>query len=205
MLDAIIQGFADKSSWEWVAVVLALAYVILAAKENIWCWPAALGSTIIYTWLFYDVSLLMESALNVYYMVMAVYGFLMWRNGSNSASHNPLQISSWSLQKHLVCCAVLAVISLILGWIMSNYTHADFAYLDSATTVFAVFTTWLVAKKVLENWLYWIVIDFVSIYLYFSKSMMPTAALFVIYVVIAFMGYIQWQKRFQQNLTLATS
>lgn len=205
MLESLLQGLAEKSTWEWIAVILSIAYVLLAAKESIWCWPAAFVSTVIYTWLFYEVNLLMDSALNVYYMAMAIYGFIMWRGSNEDNAIQTLQITSWSVKQHSIAIICLTLLSLVIGWLVDNFTPADFAYLDSATTVFAVFTTWLVARKILENWLYWIVIDFVSIYLYFSKSMMPTAALFVVYVAIAIMGYFQWQRRFQEKLAIAPS
>jgi nicotinamide mononucleotide transporter len=82
---------------------------------------------------------------------------------------------------------------------MDNYTNASFAYLDTFTTVFAVFATYLVTQKVLENWLYWVVIDFVSIYLYIEKGLMPTVVLFIFYVIIAGYGFIKWRAIYQSN------
>lgn len=182
---------------ELVAMLLALAYVLLAAAGSIWCWPAALISTAIYTYVFYDVLLLMDSALSLYYLIMAVYGYWAWQqrtpahNKDNSA---PLGIVSWQLNYHVKACCILAIIAVILGYIMANYTPADFPYLDTFTTVFAVFSTYLVTQKVLENWLYWIVIDAASIYLYIEKDLMPTAALFILYTFIATWGYFKWRS-----------
>ena len=82
---------------------------------------------------------------------------------------------------------------------MANYTPADFPYLDTFTTVFAVFATYLVTQKVLENWLYWVVIDAVSIYLYQAKDLMPTVVLFSLYTVIATFGYFKWQNLYKNN------
>ena len=88
---------------------------------------------------------------------------------------------------------------------MDNYTHAELAYLDSFTTCFAVMTTYLVAKKVLENWLYWIVIDAASIYLYLQKGYYPTVVLFAVYTGIAFWGYMQWRSHYQADLDEAVA
>jgi nicotinamide mononucleotide transporter len=82
---------------------------------------------------------------------------------------------------------------------MANFTPADFPYFDASTTVFAVFATYMVTKKVLENWLYWVVIDFLSIYIYIEKGLTPTAVLFALYVVLALYGYIKWQQTYQQQ------
>lgn len=185
---------------ELVAMLLALAYIILAAQGSLWCWPAAFISTALYTVIFYDVLLLMDSALNVYYLVMAVYGYWAWQKNTSTGTvlnqtkkNQPLAIISWSSVTHIKSCALLTVISLVLGYIIANYTPAAFPYLDTFTTVFAVFATYLVTQKVLENWLYWVIIDAVSIYLYIEKGLIPTTVLFIIYVIIAAYGYFKWQ------------
>lgn len=190
---------------ELVAMLLALAYIILAAQGSLWCWPAAFISTTLYTVIFYDVQLLMDSALSVYYLVMAVYGYWAWQKSTSTSSvdnspikNAPLAIISWSANSHLKVCLILTVISLVLGYIIANYTPAAFPYLDTFTTVFAVFTTYLVTQKVLENWLYWLVIDAVSIYLYIEKGLIPTTVLFIIYVIIAAYGYFKWQAIYQR-------
>ncbi len=195
--------YAANLPWfELVAMLFALIYVILAAQGSIWCWPAAFISTALYTVIFYDVLLLMDSALNVYYLVMAIYGYQLWKKSSstNSAqSKAHLAVISWQPRWHLKACLILTAISFILGYIMANYTPADFPYLDTFTTVFAVFATYLVAKRVLENWLYWIVIDAISIYLYIEKDLTPTAVLFIIYVFIATFGYFKWQALYKKS------
>ena len=198
----ISQAFNEMgvmTAWEAVAVILAVVYLALAMRTNIWCWAAAFISTAIYTVLFWKVSLLMESVLNIYYMAMAVYGYWMWmQQPSNSPEHaindSGSAIVSWSLNTHFMLITVTSIISIIVGYLMATYTQASFPYLDSATTCFAVMTTFLVAKKVLENWFYWIIINTLSIYLYFSKGLMLTTALFVLYVFMAVVGYFMWRK-----------
>ena len=199
---ASFTDYAASLPWlELVAMLLALVYVILAAVGSIWCWPAAFISTALYTVIFYDVLLLMDSALNAYYLVMAVYGYWVWQTNAstNAQPTSSFVIISWQANWHLRACLVLTVISITLGYVMANYTPAAFPYLDTFTTVFAVFATYLVTQKVLENWLYWIVIDFVSIYLYVEKDLMPTAALFIIYVAIAIYGYLKWQSLYKNS------
>ena len=220
--------FSQLPLIELAAVITALIYVVLAAKGNIWCWPAAFISTILYTMLFYDVYLWMDSLLQIYYMVMAVYGWYCWRQSSvttqsqpklkpkskpqveaqtlnrlnendNTKSQPSLDIQTWSAQCHIKIIIGLAFTSAIVGWGMATFTPADFPYFDAATTVFAVFATYLVTKKVLENWLYWVVIDFVSIYIYIEKGLMPTAVLFALYVILAGYGYLQWLNSYKEQ------
>ena len=185
------------TSWEMVAVFLSVTYLLLAIKQNLWCWVAAFISTSIYTVLFFDASLLMDSALNMFYLVMAIYGWYSWKYGNGINKNEELEITTYGLNKNLKIIGALIIISLILGYIMANYTSADFAYLDTFTTVFAVFTTYTLTKKVLENWLYWIVIDSVSIYIYINKGFYLTAVLFAFYTVLAFVAYNNWKKEYE--------
>ena len=185
------------TSWEMVAVFLSVTYLLLAIKQNLWCWVAAFISTLIYTVLFFDASLLMDSALNMFYLVMAIYGWYSWKYGNGINKNEELEITTYGLNKNLKIIGALIIVSLILGYIMANYTSADFAYLDTFTTVFAVFTTYTLTKKVLENWLYWIVIDSVSIYIYINKGFYLTAVLFAFYTVLAFIAYKNWKKEYE--------
>ncbi|ATC97671.1 nicotinamide riboside transporter PnuC [Pseudoalteromonas spongiae] len=193
-LSQALSGFTAMSYWEYIAVALGLAYLVFVMKESLWAWPCAFVSTFIYTLLFWNGALLMESLLNFYYLAMAVYGFYCWKNGKEKKE---LPISSWQFNTHFIIITVTSLIALALGYVMDNYTHADFAYLDSFTTCFAVMTTYLVAKKVLENWLYWLVIDAASIYLYLQKGYYPTVVLFAIYTGMVIWGYLQWRQHFQ--------
>ena len=185
------------TSWEMVAVLLSVTYLLLAIKQSLWCWVAAFVSTLIYTILFFDASLLMDSALNLFYLVMAIYGWYSWKYGNGINKNEELEITTYGLAKNLKIIGTLIIVSLILGYIMANYTRADFAYLDTFTTVFAVFTTYTLTKKVLENWLYWIVIDSVSIYIYINKGFYLTAVLFAFYTVLAFIAYNNWKKEYE--------
>jgi len=200
ILPETIESLFNITGLEWLAMLLSLAYVILAARGSLWCWPAAFISTALYSYIFYEYLLLMDSALNAYYLIMAVYGYWAWRKNTNNelATNKTKQeqsftVVSWQMSWHLKACAILAVISMGWGYFMANYTPADFPYLDTFTTIYAVFATYLITQKVLENWIYWIVIDFVSIYLYLQKALYPTTLLFIIFVVIATYGYFKWR------------
>lgn len=190
------------TTYEAIAMILAIAYILLAIKQSLWCWPAAFFSTLIYTVLFYDVSLLMDSVLNAYYLIMAVYGWYSWKYGGK-LQQEELAVSTYGLSKNIKIIGILTIVSLCFGYVMANYTSADFAYVDSFTTVFAIFTTYMLAKKILENWIYWIVIDAISIYIYIQKGLNLTAILFVIYTVLAFVAYKDWKKEYDSKKATA--
>ena len=139
LLNSIIEAFAAQSGWEWIAAALGIAYVILAAKESIWCWPAAFISTMIYTMLFWEGQLPMQALLNFYYLAMAVYGFMVWKKHSNNVDN--IHIHSKPVMFHIVFIASGAALSLIIGYYLSTSIDNRLPYLDAFVTVFSVMTT----------------------------------------------------------------
>ena len=200
-LQSVIDAAVSMSPWEAIAVILAIAYLLLAVKENILCWYFAFASTAIYTMLFWDVSLLMESALNVYYMAMAVYGWYQWSQGGSNGSDKPhaLAVQSMSGLQHAMVVLAIAILSGVSGYLLSEHSDAAWPYIDSFTTWASVITTFLVTQKYLQNWLYWIVIDAVSIPLYIDRGLHLTALLFAAYIIIAIFGYFSWRGHFRNN------
>ena len=180
---------------ELLAVLLALIYLILASRQNIICWYAALVSTSIYTYLYWDVSLYMESLLNVYYFVMAIYGLSQWKKKEKSEN----SIDIWSFKKHSIIISLIIVLSFISGIFLSE-TNAENPFLDSFTTWGSVITTYMVAKKILTNWIFWIVINSVGIFLNFDKGLIMTALLLFIYQIISVIGFISWRRSYYKQI-----
>ena len=192
VISSLIEQLLATSLWEALAVLFGIAYLLLAMREHIWCWYAAFLGTAISIYVFWDASLLMESALNVYYVIMAVYGWYQWRHGGKASSE--LAISRWPLHHHGLAIAAVLVVAGCSGYLLSTNTGAAWPYLDSFTTWGAVLTTFMVARKILENWLYWLVIDSVSIVLYIDRGLYLYALLFVAYLVIAVFGFLAWRR-----------
>ena len=196
-VSALADGLRQTSAMELVAVILALVYLILAVRENLWCWAAAGGSTLIYLFLFFEVGLYAESALQIYYLGMAGYGFQQWRS---KASAHPLPkaraIIRWSIPKHLLALTFIAASTSSLGWVLLQ-TDSQAPFLDAFTTCAALVTTYMVTQKILENWIYWLVIDAAAIVLYLDRALYFTALLFGIYIVIVIVGYWRWLKIFR--------
>jgi len=195
---AILQALELTSWWEVPAVVLAVGYLVLAARENIWCWGAAFVSTAMYIYVFFDVNLFLESALQIYYLGMAVYGWYQWRQPTAQSATRP--ISTWSFQKHVVVIAATAVVVAVSGYLLHKNTEAALPYVDAFTTWYAVVTTYMVTRKILENWAYWFVIDSVSVYLYYSRGLYLTALLFIAYLVIIVFGYLKWKREYDRQM-----
>lgn len=177
---------------ESVAVALAIAYLVLAIRQSPWCWPCAFVSTGIYIVLFHEVALFMESALNGFYLAMAVYGFWLWTRGGPQGA--PKRVHTKPVAMHAVALVAIAALVAASGTWLARNTSQALPYVDAFTTWSAVFATWLTAQKAIENWGYWLVIDLVSIGLYLSRGLPLTALLFVLYVGLIPFGYIAWRK-----------
>ena len=180
---------------EAVAVGLAVAYLLLAVRERIECWYAAFVSTAIFLYLFWQASLFMDAALQVFYLAMAVYGWWRWRFGG-AGGGSALAISRWPLRYHLAALGVILAATAVSGYLLQG-TGQQFPYLDSFTTWAAVVTTFMVAHKVLENWLYWIAIDSLGIYIYLHRDLELTALLFALYIAICIAGWRRWRQQIQ--------
>jgi len=188
------------SGWsigEITAVIFAILYLVLAIRENIWCWFCAGVSTSIYIGVYFGAKLYMESFLNVFYLMMAIYGWFIWRSGSSGTSLLP--VVKWPTRVHLGAVATIALCALISGYLLNTHTDAAFPYVDSATTFAAIWATFLVARKVLENWWYWLAIDAVSVVIYWARGLELTSILFVAYVVMIPFGIISWKNSWRRN------
>lgn len=196
-IEAIATAFNQMSAWEIAAALMGVAYILLAAKESQWCWLFAFLSTLVYTALFWEGQLPMQALLNFYYMGMAIYGFWLWQK--HGTQTQALTISRWRWVKHLTFMSVGIVISALVSLYLQKTGQSQSPILDAYTTVFSVMNTWLIAKKVLENWLYWVVIDAAATVLYFQTGYYATMLLFVLNTILAIVGYISWVKLYRQQ------
>lgn len=178
-------------SLETIAVIAAMAYLILAIRQNIWCWAAALASTACYLQVFYVARLYMESGLQVFYIGMAIYGWYQWRRGDQGKGRT---VSTWTPGQHARAISLILVLTLVSTLGLARFTDAAMPLLDSLTTWGSVIATYMVARKILENWHYWFVIDSLSIYLYLSRDLHQTALLFVVYLVLIVVGLRAWRS-----------
>jgi nicotinamide mononucleotide transporter len=178
---------------EWIAVFSGLFYVLLIARKNSKGWFFAAVSSGIYIYLCFINDYFLESALQVFYLTMALYGWVTWQKTRNEVQF----IRRWKLKYHLMNIVISTLLTVLLGFIFSSFTSQQLPYLDAFTTVFSIGATFMVTQKVLENWMYWIVIDILSIQLYAHRDLNLTAVLFALYTIIAVVGYFRWRKVFR--------
>ena len=190
-LSDFIAQIAGTSPLEWVAVVLALGYVLLAAKQNSWCWACAFVSTGIYTWLFWQVTLPFQAALNLFYMAMAGYGYYQWSKDS-TADGQVKPVRSWALWVHCLIVPAMLLLAWALAQVAGSQFISDYLLLDASINLLSVVTTFMVAHKILQNWVYWFFINLASAYLYLQVGYALSACLFLGYVGFSIFGYYQW-------------
>ena len=193
IINQIKTGIIATSFLEWIAFIFSLSYVYLAAKKNNWCWISALISSGIYIYLCFLGQLFIEAYLQFFYFAMAIFGWIIWKK----PEINSQNLIRWSYKTHLINIAFSSIIALILGYIFDHYTLQANAYLDAFITSFSLVATYMVAKKIVDNWLYWIVIDFASIFLYSSRGLYLTAVLYLTFTLFAAYAYFSWLKKFK--------
>lgn len=197
MTETITSAFQQTSWIEALAVVLGIAYVILAAYESNWCWLAAAISVSLYIYICFNAKLYSETGLQVFYLIMAFYGWWQWKSGK--PGKEKLEISVLKTSNHLLLIALGLLLTFLFYFVMKNYTNAALPLADAFVTAFSLIATFMVAKKNLENWIWWILIDGLAVYIYYRRDLHLTAVLYFIYAIIAVAGFINWKKEFTKQ------
>ncbi|HEX9207095.1 MAG TPA: nicotinamide riboside transporter PnuC [Steroidobacteraceae bacterium] len=192
VVDHVVAALAQVALVEWVAVVLALGYLVLAIRQNPWCWACAIASALLYLVIFARAGLAMQALLQVFYVAMSVYG---WRTWGAPGSATALRVTWWTARRHLAALALVCAVSALNGAFMAREGGSTWVpYVDAVIAWGSVLATWMVARKVLENWLYWVVLDLAAAGLYWTQGLYATAVLFVVYAVLALRGYQEWLR-----------
>ena len=196
---SVWEGIKATSLIEWIAVIAGITYVILAIKEYIICWLFAFIASALYVYLCYVGELYIESMLQLFYVAMAVVGWLNWKK----TLLDKTPIKKWRINQHVLNIAISGAVAALLGFLFDTYTAQANPYVDAFTTCYSLSATFMVTKKVLGNWIYWIVIDLVSIYLYAQRDYHLTAVQYGLFTILALFGFIAWLKEYKaQNAEL---
>jgi nicotinamide mononucleotide transporter len=196
----LVDAWRNTSWTELIAAALAVIYLLLAIRQRLACWVAAFLSSCLYVWVLSGARLYMESALNAFYAAMAVYGFWQWRQGRAGAA---LAVCRWPMARHAAGLAGVFALSVVSWYFLRRFTPAAWPFMDSMVTWSSVFATFLVARKVYENWHWWLVIDSLSLWLYFTRGLYLTMLLFGLYLLMIVMGMREWSRGSQPAASAA--
>ena len=183
---------------EIIGTLFALLGVWLTTQQRIWCWPVAIIAIVIYIYIFFKSKLYGDSALQVFYLAMSFYGWYEWLYGGKE--HTELTLSKIDLKMLIITTAAGVGGTFVLVYFL-KMTDSNVPWLDACTTSFSLVATWMMARKILENWLYWIIIDLLYVGIYIYKDLYVTGLQYFIFTILAAYGYWQWRK----ELKLQTS
>ena len=208
MIEYFFAQYAGYSTFditlEIVAVIFGLLSVWYAKKDNILVFPTGLVSTFIYAYLLWQWSLLGDSMINVYYFIMSIYGWYHWTRKKGDVDEFPISLTT---NKEKVISVIIFMLTLV--FVIAVYLYFDkftswYSYVDTLLTAIFFVGMWLMAKRKIENWIFWIIGDLLSIPLYFAKGFTFTSFQYIIFTIIAVYGYLEWKKilNSSQNLEL---
>ncbi len=185
---------------ETIAVVLGLISVYLVVKQHVWCYPLGIISVFIYIFIFLDVKLYADMGLQVFFIVLQVYGWYEWLYGGSNKT--ALHVSRATKNIYFANIVFIVIATALIGYALHQLTDAALPYIDSFLAVLSMTGQWLMAKKYLENWSVWIAVNIGSIGMYSFKGLYLTAFLYAVYLVLAIVGYREWKKELSEQVTV---
>lgn len=194
--ESLIQFIQETSFIEWCGVITGVLCVWLASKNNILNWPIACVSVIIYIYIFFHAKLYADAGLQVYFLVMNIYGWYYWSRPKNEQQQPITRIKKQELVLSIIG---ISLFTWLLGTLLFKHTDASFPFIDSfCTAISLVAQAWL-ARRILHNWILWIIVDIIYIYVYFSKELYATGLMYALYIFIAMSGYFAWRKIYHEQ------
>jgi nicotinamide mononucleotide transporter len=203
MFNSISEAARTTSLIEWIAIITALIYVVLATRENKWCWSFGIISAALYIYINFIIKLYLDAWLSLYYCLVGIYGWYAWikqfprRDETETRSHSSLR--NITLKQLGISILVGIAGTFILGILSDRFTDSPLPYFDAALTSFSLVATFLTTQKILENWIFWVVIDAAYVIIYWNRTLPFTAVLFLIYTFIAAYGYFKWKKELNRS------
>lgn len=184
---------------EIIGVITSLLYLYFSVRESIWLWLFGLISSAVYVSVFFQASLYADAGLYVYYVAISIYGWLHWyRGSSNTRQTDDLRITRTPQRDRGLYALVAVALFGGMAWGL-HFTDSDVPLGDAFTTALSIVATYMLARKKLEQWVIWIVVDAFAMGLYVFKEMYPTAGLFLVYTVLAVWGHFRWKKHMQHQ------
>lgn len=194
-----ILNWLSENYIELLGAILGFAYIFFSIRQSILTWPVGLLTSLLYVWVFLVSKLYADMGLQMYYVVISIYGWYEWLRGNQANHSEPIQVSRLSLKLGFKLAIISLIIFFLIWYILENYTDSTVPVADSLATALSIVATWMLARKILEHWLVWIFVDAFSIGLFWYKELYPTVILFVVYTVMAYIGFVEWKKEFRKQ------
>jgi len=193
----IADEFNQTTPLEWIGALTGIACVYLAAIQNIWNWPVAIISVMAYTIVFYKSMLYGDAGLQIYFLGTSIYGWYFW---IKKKERNEKPVTSLNAKEYSFIILATLILSLLLGLFLKKFTPTNVPYIDGFCTAVSFIAQILMTRKILQNWALWIFVDICYVPLYIYKNLYVTAILYIILLVLAWMGHLDWQKEYRKDL-----
>lgn len=193
MIDWLILNYIQV-----LGVVSGLLFLYFEYKENVLLWPLGLVTSMLYIIVFYQSKFYADMSLQVYYVVISAYGWFVWMKGRDKMQ-KVVHIKYAGNALIIRIVGISFVLWYVLYEILIRYTDSPVPLGDAFTSAFSITATWMLSRKLLEQWWFWVIINFISVGLYVYRELYPTAFLFVVYGIISVAGYYEWKRKLTIN------
>ena len=184
---------------EIFGVVTGILYVILEVKQNRFLWPLGIVTSAAYIYIFFSGKFYADMGLQVYYVLISIYGWYYWSRGGEKSGKGELPVVSINRQQLILLFLTFAFSWVLIYFVLDRYTDSSVPLGDSFTTALAIVATWMLTRKIIEQWFLWIIANVVSIALYIYKGLYPTVILYAVYAGMAVYGYLEWKRSMTQT------
>ncbi len=197
-MEAILNWAIDN--WvENLGVLTGILYIILSVRQNIWCWIFGIISSGVYLVVFFNSKIYADMSLQLYYVIMGVYGWMHWARVDSSQTKGKLPVLKLNMRSATTLFVITTALFFIIAWVLIQFTDSPVPWIDAFTTSLSFTATWMLARKIIEHWIIWIVVDAVSIGLYFHRGLYSSMLLFGVLTALAIYGYFEWRKEWKKN------
>lgn len=190
------------STWEIIGTILGIIGVVLMIRQNVWGWPVGLVQVAVYAWVFFGAKLYSDAILQIFFFGIQAYGWWHWLRGTEDR-HAPLPVTRLRAAAVLGWIAAGAVATAVWGEFMHRTTDAALPHWDAFILMFSLISQWLQARKQLENWIGWMIVNVIAVGVYWVKDLRLTAGLYGIFFVLAVIGYGQWRRAMKGGVSYA--
>ena len=186
---------------ELIGTFIGLIYLWLEYRASIYLWIVSIIMPAIYIFIYYEAGLYADFGINIYYLGAAVYGWLIWKYGNKTKEQKELPITSMPKRNWLKLFIVFIIAQFVIAWALINFTDSNVPWWDAFTTALSIIGMWMLARKYLEQWWIWIVVDIVCVGLYMYKELYFTSGLYALYAIIAISGWWNWKRLMKSQQT----
>jgi nicotinamide mononucleotide transporter len=208
----IVSIWLSNNYIEVFGAVMGIIYVFLEIRQTIWLWPVGIISSAVYIWVFFTGKLYADMSLQWYYLAISCLGWYWWAKGAGLRAHSTGQKKEWengrkgesektelivtrlNLRTGIVLTIICILLYILMWFILSNLTDSPVPGWDSFITSLSIVATWMLARKIYEHWLLWIIVNSTAAILFLTRGLYPTVILYIVYGIMSFVGLVEWRK-----------